>query len=214
VAGDACALFAERLLGDLHYNFLTGLEHFRDQLWTALRSAVTAIAALATAMMSMSVVGTRAPVESAASAAPVRATTAIASVAATTAIPASTAERPLEARTIISTDARGIARKVFAHAARVWSTRFARKQDRVLLRRGSCGDLLRFSFVAMVVMLRVLFGIFLVVLIVFFVSVIVVFEINMIAESRDVQRVFMGRVGFRLSHGLWSIHEFFAFRLV
>ena len=39
VAGDARALFAQRLLGDLHDDFLAGLQHFGDQLRAALRLA-------------------------------------------------------------------------------------------------------------------------------------------------------------------------------
>ena len=35
VAGNACAFFAERLLGNLDDDFLAGLEHFRDELRTA-----------------------------------------------------------------------------------------------------------------------------------------------------------------------------------
>src|SRR5580704_7150357 len=45
VAGDARALFAERLLGDLDDHVLTGLQHFGNELRTARRAGMSALIA-------------------------------------------------------------------------------------------------------------------------------------------------------------------------
>src|SRR5262249_54730476 len=58
VAGNARALLAERLLGDLHHNFLAGLQHFADELGTAR--------AMVMPVMTMSVVLAMAAVSAAA----------------------------------------------------------------------------------------------------------------------------------------------------
>src|SRR6202035_3567047 len=51
VTGDARALFAERLLGDLDDYVLTGLEHFRNELRAARRAGVMPMASLVPAVM-------------------------------------------------------------------------------------------------------------------------------------------------------------------
>src|SRR5882762_2295813 len=45
VTGDACAFLAERLLGDLNDNVLSGLQHFGNQLWPARWTGMTALIA-------------------------------------------------------------------------------------------------------------------------------------------------------------------------
>ena len=121
VAGDARALFAERLLGDLDDDVLASLQHFGNELraargagtaslittvvpWTAPGAAFEtrpAAGASATIGTATTAVGT--------SAAAIRASaTAIASAVASAA-----AERPLEAGTRIAADARGVAREIF-----------------------------------------------------------------------------------------------------
>src|SRR6202030_1046732 len=51
VTGDARALFAERLLGDLDDYILTSLEHFGNELRAARRAGVMAMASLMPAIM-------------------------------------------------------------------------------------------------------------------------------------------------------------------
>src|SRR5260370_858926 len=131
VAGDARALLAERFLGDLDDDVLAGLQHFGNELRAARRtpsaSLITAVlpgaagtafetrsaaaGASATIAASATLVGTSTTAIRAA-------TTAIASTVASTA-----AERPLEARTRIAANARGVAREVFTRSARAANAR-------------------------------------------------------------------------------------------
>ena len=61
-----------------------------------------------------------------------------------------------------------------------------------------------------VVMFVVLFVIFFVI----FVSRFVVFELDVIAEGRNMQRVFVRRVGGCFCNSLWSAHDFLNRRFV
>src|SRR5882724_7247976 len=129
MAGDARALFAEGFLGNLDDNLLASLEHFGDELRTARRArAATLVAAVmpgatGTAFETWSTAG---------------ASTAVG--ASATAVRTATAERPLEARTRIAADARGVSREVLTRsrwAADAGSTSFAGKQNQVFL--DNCG---------------------------------------------------------------------------
>src|SRR5262245_19519679 len=106
VAGNARALLAERLLGDLHDNFLAGLQHFADELGAA-RAMVMPVMAAMPVVLAMAALSA-ATIEASASAAVSAAT--IVTPAATTAV-AATAEGPLEARTGIAAHAGGLARE-------------------------------------------------------------------------------------------------------
>ncbi len=150
VTGDARALLAERFLGDLDDDFLTGLEHFGNELRTAhgsvspLMSAMRAVAvarASATFEASTAAIWTTvaatigaAITTTISSARPVKASTP-AAVAAT--IP-SAALRPLESRARIAADARGITtNEFFAWSVWVaWSARFAGKKNHIFFDDG------------------------------------------------------------------------------
>jgi hypothetical protein len=151
VTGDAGALFAERFLGDLDDNVLTGFEHFGNELRTARRAGMAAMAmvmARATGSAGTSFEARTAGAATAISAAITSAiTTAVGTsaaaigTAATAAITvASTALRALEAGAwIAAADARGITRKVFARRggpADARSARFAGEEDDVVFDDG------------------------------------------------------------------------------
>src|SRR6266436_4771809 len=147
MAGDARALFAEGFLGNLDDNVLAGLEHFGDELRTARRArAATLVAAVmpgatGTAFETWSTAGASTAVGASATA--VRTATAAIRASATaisTAVASTAAERPLEARTRIAADARGVSREVLTRsrwAADAGSTSFAGKQNQVFL--DNCG---------------------------------------------------------------------------
>jgi hypothetical protein len=139
MAGDARALFAEWLLGDLHDDVLAGFQHFADKLRTARRSGMTV-----TTIVSGSA---RPAFESrTGGASAVRAaigTSASAVWAATAAAVTSSTHRPLETGAGIAANARGISRKFFARgsgAADARSTRLAGQQNDIVLNDGRlCG---------------------------------------------------------------------------
>jgi len=111
VAGDARALFAERFLGDLHHDFLAGLQHFADELGparavTVAVMAVTAVLAMAAAGSATIKASTPASAVTAAISATVAATIG---ASASAAVSAAAAERPLEAGTGITADTRRLA---------------------------------------------------------------------------------------------------------
>jgi len=164
VAGDAVRPFCREAPWRFALQLPDRPEHFRDQLWTALRSAVTAIAALATAMGSCPwpEPGRRSnlPRPPRRSGRPPRSPL---SPPRPRSLPPLRKGRWKRGRSFppMLAESRGKSSRTPPACGARGSPG---SRDRVLLRRGSCGDLLRFSFVAMVVMLRVLFGIFLVVL--------------------------------------------------
>src|SRR5882724_5115343 len=147
MAGDARALFAEGFLGNLDDNVLASLEHFGDELRTARRArAATLVAAVmpgatGTAFETWSTAGASTAVGASATA--VRTATAAIRASATaisTTVASTAAERPLEARTRIAADARGVSREVLTRsrwAADAGSTSFAGKQNQVFL--DNCG---------------------------------------------------------------------------
>src|SRR5262249_4217088 len=123
VTGYAGALFAERFLGDLHDDFLAGLQHFADELGTT-RTMVVSVMAMSV-MLTMATV-TTATVKAAAATVPAA---TIVTTAASPAVPASP-ERPLEARAWIAADAGGLTRKFALRlVARMRRTSFAGKQE-------------------------------------------------------------------------------------
>lgn len=139
MAGNARAFFAERFFGDLDDDVLAGLQHFGYELraarGTRAAALITAIipwAAGTGAFESRSTAdGTATAVGT--SATGVGASTAIG--ATTTAVASPAAERPLEARTRVATDARGIAREIFAGscwAADARRTSLAREENDVI----------------------------------------------------------------------------------
>src|SRR5581483_2223429 len=124
VAGDARALFAERLLGDLHHDVLAGLEHLGNQLRAPGRSGVTVIAAVMPRPAAFEAAAT------AVAASPVGPSAAPA-IAIT-----STAMRPLEARARTFSDARRLPRIVLARLIpRARRSRLAGKEDFLLRQR-------------------------------------------------------------------------------
>src|SRR5262249_49841766 len=117
VAGDARSLLAKRLLGDLHDNVLTGLQHLRNELWAALRGAIAA----------RELASLRARAEA-------RPASAVTAATEASTIPAA-AIGPLKARTRIVSDPRGIARTI------VVSVLFARLMRRARFsRQEALGD--------------------------------------------------------------------------
>src|SRR5882762_7228955 len=129
VTGDACAFLAERLLGDLNDDVLSGLQHFGNQLRPARWTGMTAL--IATVMP-----------WAAGTAFESRATRAPAAVVSAT-IPAAAAERPLETRARVAGNARGTARELFARSSSTTDARcasFARKKDHVLFDDRSFDD--------------------------------------------------------------------------
>src|SRR4029077_7339175 len=103
MAGDAGALFAERFLGDLDDDILTGLQHFGNELRTA---RWTGASALVTAIVPWAAGTTGTAFETPTGASPARRTagtwTAIAAAAIIAATVAATAaEGPLETRSRI-----------------------------------------------------------------------------------------------------------------
>jgi hypothetical protein len=142
VARNARALFAEGLLGDLDDDVLAGLQHFGNELRAARG---TGMAALITAIVPRTTwptaFETRSPARaSAAAVGTATATIRAPATAIATTVTSTAAERPLEARTRVAADARGIAREIFAwsrRAANARSTSFARKQNRVFFDVGS-----------------------------------------------------------------------------
>src|SRR5262249_46863855 len=123
MASDASAFLAEGFLRDLHDDFLVGLQHFRNELWTARRTIMSAETLAAVMIMAA------AAIESApATATPVGMPAAVSAVT----IPAA-AERPLEAGTSTATDAGGVTRSELFTRACVWSTGLAGKENGVFL---------------------------------------------------------------------------------
>src|SRR6266849_557194 len=136
VAGDARALLAERLLGDLDDHILAGPQHFGNELRTARRAGM---ASLITAVMPRATGPTAFETRSAAGASAAIGTATAAIRAPATAIKATVAstaaERPLESRTRVAADARGVAREIFTRsrwAANARSTSFAREENYVV----------------------------------------------------------------------------------
>src|SRR5262249_19227533 len=132
VAGDARALFAERFLGDLNDDFLSGLQHFADELRTAR-------AMMAVAVMAMTMLGGAAgapafetPTTAAAAiTAPVGAATTAAGIVTVSAA----AERTLETGARIATDASGLAREcALRFSAGMRRTSFAGKKESIFRR--------------------------------------------------------------------------------
>src|SRR6185437_10744942 len=121
MAGDASALFAERLLGDLYYNVLTGLQHFGDELRATRRTGMATVTAV------MPRASARPAFESRAGRAPAvwttvgTATTAV--WAASTTTIASTTLWALETGTGITANAGGITRKILARSCRAADAR-------------------------------------------------------------------------------------------
>src|SRR5438067_428380 len=103
MTGDPRALLAQRFLGDLDDDFLTGLEHFRNELRPP-RSGMAAVMAGCTALESLTA-------------------TITATAIGTSAVIAT--ERPLEARTRIAADAGGIPGVIFAGRTGAGSAGFA-----------------------------------------------------------------------------------------
>ena len=183
---------------------------------TALRAAVATIAALA-ALMTMAataVSGTAATIETAAStASAIGTSTAIAAITAATAISATAAtEGALEAgaRAAAAADASRIARLKFLRrsATATRGAGFAGEKNFVFSRAGG-RDLRGLAFeLAIVAFARMLVGIVFVmfvrftVLVVFIVRRLVMFETDMVAESGDMQRVFVRGIGFGFRDGL------------
>jgi len=202
-------------------------------LRTALRAAVAAIAArtalMSAVMAATAVSGTAATIETAAStASTIGTSTAIATITAATAVSAAAAaEWALEAgaRAAAAADTSRIARLKFftRSAAAARSAGFAGEKNFVFGRAG-CRDLLRLAFelaiVLFTVLARVPVGIVFVmfvrftVLVVFFVRRLAVFEIDMIAESGDMQRVLVRGIGFRFRNGLRRANSFPGFGFV
>ena len=147
VARDARALFAEGFLGDLDDDILAGLQHFGNELGTARRAgAATLIPTVMPGATGPAFETWATPGASTAIGAPataVRAATAAIRASATaisTTVASTAAERPLEARTRIAADARGVSREVLTRsrwAADAGSTSFAGKQNQVFL--DNCG---------------------------------------------------------------------------
>jgi hypothetical protein len=139
VAGDARTFLAERFLGDLHDDILTGFQHFADELRTARRAgmAVTTIVARTAGTAGTAFESwagrTRAAITTAIG------TAATAVGASTTAAITSTALRALETCARIAADAGGIAREIFARsgsAADARRARFAGEENDVVLDDG------------------------------------------------------------------------------
>src|SRR6266851_1467205 len=134
VAGDARALLAERLLGDLDDDILTGLEHFRNELRAARRAGI-------------SVMPTVMPRAARTTAFEARAASTVTAAAigtpAVAAVTSAAAERPLEARARVAADASGIARKILSRRAGSTTARtagFAREQGDIVFDDGGfCG---------------------------------------------------------------------------
>ena len=129
VAGDARALFAERLLGDLDDYILTGLEHFGNELRATRGAGVMASALVATIMARAArsagtafeaLAGTSATALRAATTAVGASTTIVRATAAivAAAITSTAAERTLETLARIAANARRVARKFFARSRR------------------------------------------------------------------------------------------------
>ena len=148
VAGDARALFAERFLGDLNDDVLTGFQHFADKLRTAWRTgmAMTTIVARATWAA-----GTAFESRTGRTATAIMASTigtASTAVWTTTAAAVSITSATLWALEtgagISAADACGIAREIFARSGGATDARgasFAGKKNDVIFNDGGCcGD--------------------------------------------------------------------------
>src|SRR5207245_259719 len=103
VAGDARTLLAERLLGDLDDDILTGMEHFGNELRAARRAGISVMPTVVPRAARTTAFETRAA--STVTAAAIR-------TPAGAAVTSAAAERPLEARARVAADASGIARKI------------------------------------------------------------------------------------------------------
>ena len=191
-------------------------------------ATIAALAALMT-MATTAVSGTAATIETAASpASTIGTSTAIATITAATAISAAAAaEWALEAgaRAAAAADASRIARLKFftRSAAATRSAGFAGEKNFVFGRAG-CRDLLwlalELAIVLFVMLAGVLVGIVFMmfvrftVLVMFIVRRLVVFEIDMVAESGDMQRVLVRRIGFGFRDGLRRANGFPGFGFV
>jgi hypothetical protein len=135
VAGDTRALFAERLLGNLHHDFLAGLQHFADELRPARAVAVAVMAV--TAMLAMATAAGAAAIEATSPASAI--TTAVAAAisapfgaSAPAAVSAAASERPLETGTGIAANTRRLARKfALGFLAGVRRPGFTRQEESV-----------------------------------------------------------------------------------
>jgi hypothetical protein len=144
VTGNARALLAERFLGDLDDDVLTGLQHFRNELRTArgtgtasLIAAVVPGATGAGAPFEPRATSDGATAAVGASATTVRAASTIraSTSAIAAAVASAAAERALEARTRIATNPRGVAREIFKGSRRTTDARsasLAREKDYIL----------------------------------------------------------------------------------
>jgi hypothetical protein len=212
VAGDARALFAERLLCDLDDDILTGFQHFADELRTTRRAGMTVTTIVARAA------GTAgAAFESRAARAAAVWTTVWAAAIGTTATAVwtttataitsavSAALRPLETGAgIAAADTGGIAREIFTRgwgAADSWGARLAGKQDNVFLddgwTRGNFAGM-GFDYFGFGVLM---FGVLVLAMPVLGVLVLGVFMGNMygITEGSSVFCAFVRGVGFKFS---------------
>jgi hypothetical protein len=151
VTGDASALFAEGLLGDLDDYILTSLEHFGNELRAARRAGVMAMASLVPAIMTRTAwsAGTALEALAGASASTAAFGTATTTVGASAtavwtataivaaAIASAAAEGTLETLTRIAANARRVARKFFARrwgaACAARGASFSGQQDDVVL---------------------------------------------------------------------------------
>jgi hypothetical protein len=100
------------------------------------------------------------------------------------------------------------------------SARFARQKD-FLFRACGCRESLRLRFLLIVVIffaVKLFVGLLVMILLIFVVLLIFVrrleFELNLVAECRDVQSVLVRRVGFGFCNGLRSINDFLHGRFV
>src|SRR5438128_4621643 len=134
VAGDTRALLAERLLGDLDDDILTGPEHFGNELRAARRAGISVMPTVMPRAARTTAFETRAAST---------VTAAAIGTPAVAAVTATAAERTLEARARVAADASGIAGKIFARSAgstTVWRAGFAREQGDIAFDDGGfCG---------------------------------------------------------------------------
>jgi hypothetical protein len=184
VAGDAGTFFAQRLLGDLDDDILTGLEHFGDELRTARRAGALVAAAVVTRTPAGATIEATVWAASGTSttAAITTATTVTAAIAAS-AVASTTAIRALETGArIAAADACGIARSEFfaRGAGTARRSGFTWEQNRIL-----CSGRLRSLFSGRGE--GFLLGVFVAVLVIVMLA---------FAQGRSVQSIVMGGVGF------------------
>jgi hypothetical protein len=196
VAGDAGALLAERFLGDLDDDVLTGFQHFADELRTARRTGMAM-----TTIVAGSAGATWTAFESRAGRTTATITTAIGTAATAVWTTTTSAVTPSALRTLktgagIAADAGGITREIFARSRGAADTRGASltgKQDDIFFDdRGFRSDLagVRFDYFwlsvfvfDMLVLSMLVFSVF-------------VHEMLGITESGSVFGAFVRGVGF------------------